>query len=51
MVQRNTTTIALERDGAYNRLEEWKYESRSSSFTEAVEKLLDEAGVEVSQGE
>lgn len=51
MVTRETTTISLDRSDTYERLEEFKYETRSRSFNAAVEKLLDEAGVEPSQGE
>lgn len=51
MATRETTTISLDRSDTYERLEEFKYETRSRSFNDAVEKLLDEVGVEASQGE
>lgn len=51
MATRETTTISLDRSDTYERLEEFKYETRSRSFNAAVEKLLDEVGVEASQGE
>lgn len=50
MVTRDTTTIALTRS-RYERLEDFKFEARCGSFDQAVEKLLDEAGVEASQGD
>lgn len=50
MAKRDTTTIALGRS-RYERLEDFKFEARCRSFDQAVEQLLDEAGVEASQGE